>query len=267
MMNDRDKELILLFANKNGRGCDAVKLTIVGQWGGFPKRGGASSGYLLEHDGYRLLLDCGSAVLSKLQNYVHVINIDAVILSHYHTDHIADIGVLQHAIMIESLVQEQTFTIPIYGHTREMQAFQKLTYKDYTVAKEYDVNEQLQIGPFTIEWIETLHSVPCFAMRIMVDGKVLVYTGDTAYFEQLADFSENADVLLSECNFYKGMDGAKAGHMTSEDVGIVAQTARVKQVVLTHLPHFGEVQQLISEVKEQYDGHVLLAEEGLTIEI
>ena len=63
------------------------------------------------------------------------------------------------------------------------------------------------------------------------------------------------------------MDGAKAGHMTSEDVGIVAQTARVKQVVLTHLPHFGEVQQLISEVKEQYDGHVLLAEEGLTIEI
>lgn len=77
-----------------------MKLTVIGHWGGYPKMGEASSGYLLEHKGFKLLVDCGSAVLSQLQYYLKPTELDAVIVSHYHPDHVADIGVLQHALLI-----------------------------------------------------------------------------------------------------------------------------------------------------------------------
>ena len=46
-----------------------MKMTVVGFWGGFPEAGEATSGYLFEHDGFRLLVDCGSGVLAQLQKY------------------------------------------------------------------------------------------------------------------------------------------------------------------------------------------------------
>src|SRR5699024_12160971 len=69
-----------------------MKVTVIGCWGGYPAPDGATSAYLLEKDGFRLMVDMGSGALAKIQTYVHVMDIDAVILSHYHHDHIADIG-------------------------------------------------------------------------------------------------------------------------------------------------------------------------------
>lgn len=65
-----------------------MKMTVVGFWGGFPEAGEATSGYLFEHDGFRLLVDCGSGVLAQLQKYITPSHIDAVVLSHYHHDRI-----------------------------------------------------------------------------------------------------------------------------------------------------------------------------------
>ena len=65
-----------------------MKMTVVGFWGGFPEAGEATSGYLFEHDGFLLLVDCGSGVLAQLQKYITPSHIDAVVLSHYHHDHV-----------------------------------------------------------------------------------------------------------------------------------------------------------------------------------
>jgi ribonuclease BN (tRNA processing enzyme) len=73
--------------------------------------------------------------------------------------------------------------------------------------------------------------------------------------------------LLCECNFYKGQNGQGAGHMTSIDAGTLAHEANVKKLILTHLPQFGELEQLIAEAKSKYEGPVELASEGLMIEI
>ena len=75
-----------------------MKLTVIGYWGGFPAAEGASSAYMIEKEGFTLLLDMGSGALMTLQKYKKASELDAVILSHYHADHIADIGVLQHAL-------------------------------------------------------------------------------------------------------------------------------------------------------------------------
>lgn len=240
-----------------------MKVKVIGFWGGYPARDAASSLYILEKDNFILALDMGSGALVKLQKYINVTEIDTVLLSHYHADHIADIGVLQHALLIQSLITGDQKVLPIYGHTEDETEFLKLNH-DYTEAKRYDPNNTLKIGPFFIRFLKTNHSVPCYGMRITDGKKTIVYTADSAYQDEWIKFSRNADLLLADCNFYADQDGSIAGHMTSKEVGIIAECAKVKEVILTHLPHYGNHEQLVEEAQKEFNGKIKLAYEGLT---
>lgn len=244
-----------------------MKLTIIGFWGGYPKQNSASSGYLLEHEGFQLLVDCGSGVLSKLQNILKPEDLDAVILSHYHPDHIADIGVLQHARLIQGFLGKSVPTLPIYGHQFNREEFAKLTYKKITKGVKYDPNQVLSVGPFQISFLKTDHSVPCYAMRIEEGGKVLVYTADTSFKEEFISFSHGADVLLCECNLYGHQNGKSAGHMNSFDAGKLARSAACGQLILTHLPHYGNIADLKTEASREFTGIIKLADEFLSISL
>lgn len=241
-----------------------MKLTVVGYWGGYPGAGEATSGYLLQSEGFNLLIDCGSGVLSQLQKYIKPEELDAAVISHYHADHIADVGVLQYSRLIQSFLQEGMKTLPIYGHNQDEAGLLSLTYAQHTKGIAYDPSGELKIGPFTITFQLTKHAAVCYAMRI-TDGKdTIVYTADTALVPELIPFSQHADLLIAECNFYKGMDGSGPGHMTSEDCGKLAQQSEARQLLLTHLPHFGQLSQLVTEAKEVYNNKVELASSGWT---
>lgn len=244
-----------------------MKLTVIGFWGGYPKQNGASSGYLLEHEGFQLLIDCGSGILSKLQNIIQPEELDAAIISHYHPDHIADIGVLQHARLILGFLGKEFPTLPLYGHEFDQHEFAKLTYKNITKGVAYDPNNSITIGPFHVSFIKTMHPVPCYAMRIEADGKSIVYTADSAFQEEFIKFSMGADLLLCECNFYGHQNGKPAGHMNSLDAGRFAQKAAVKQLILTHLPQYGNLNDLMTEASGEYTGIIKLAEEFQTISL
>ncbi|TMU88170.1 MBL fold metallo-hydrolase [Bacillus sp. BHET2] len=242
-----------------------MKLTIIGQWGGYPKALEASTGYLLEHDGFKLLIDCGSGVLSHLQTHIEATDLDAVLLSHYHPDHVADIGVLQHALLIQSFLGKNKRTLPVYAHREDQHGYDTITYKEFMKAHEYNENSSLSIGPFKVTFVKTKHPVPCYGMRIEAGGKSLFYTADSAYREEFVSFGRDADVLLSECNFYGEMDASNAGHMTSLDAGNLAQKTNAGKLILTHLPHFGNLLQLVTEAKSIYNGEVLLAEKDMEV--
>lgn len=104
-----------------------MKMTVLGFWGGFPEKNEATSGYLFESDTFSLVVDFGSGVLAQLQNYKQINDIDAVILSHYHHDHKADIGVLQYARLIQGANGLSMNELPIYGHTFDQAEFDSLT--------------------------------------------------------------------------------------------------------------------------------------------
>ncbi|HEX6593618.1 MAG TPA: MBL fold metallo-hydrolase [Bacillota bacterium] len=239
-----------------------MKLTIIGYWGGYPSSEGATSAYLLEKNGFNLLIDLGSGALSRLQKYTTIQAIDAIILSHYHHDHVADIGVFQYAKRIDFYVTGEAKKVPIYGHLEDEQNFQSLT-DDYTEGVAYHPDEELGIGPFTLTFLQTEHPVPCYGMRISDGKKTMVYTADTSYQDAWIPFSSQADLLLADCNFYADQDGTKAGHMNSHEAARIAKKANVKQLILSHLPQYGNRQRLVKEAKEIYGGLVQLAIEGL----
>lgn len=239
-----------------------MKLTVIGYWGGFPAADGATSAYLLEKNNFSLLIDIGSASLSKLQKYVYVSDLDAVIVSHYHHDHVADLGVLQYARLVEYYVTGYDTVLPIYGHKEDEEAFNSLSHT-YTKGIAYNPEDTLQIGPFSISFLKTKHPVPCYGMRITDGYANIVYTADTGYQKDWEVFAKDVDLLIADCNYYQGQDGTAAGHMNSEEVGKIAQNAKVKQLLLSHLPQYGDQKKLIDEVRQYYKGDIHLAKEGL----
>jgi ribonuclease BN (tRNA processing enzyme) len=131
----------------------------------------------------------------------------------------------------------------------------------------YEPDTVLSVGPYKISFLRTNHPVPCFAMRIEAGGKNVVYTGDSSYKEEFIEFSHNADVLLCECNFYGNQSGKSAGHMNSIEAGQLAEKAKVKQLILTHLPHYGNLDDLMAEASGEFGGTTKLAEEFLSISL
>src|SRR5699024_3042496 len=130
-----------------------MKLTVIGYWGGYPAPGEASSVYLVEKDGYTLALDFGSGALLKLQQYKSVMELNAVLLSHYHADHVADIGVLQHALLVHSYITGNKSKLSIYAHDEDDAQFRAL-HDDFTEGIAYNPDEVLHVGPFTIEFLK-----------------------------------------------------------------------------------------------------------------
>ena len=238
-----------------------MKVTVVGCFGGYPEKGGATSCYLFEENDYKLVIDIGSGALSLLPNFTQLQEINSVIISHYHHDHIADLGVLQYFKLINQ--GSNGSLLPIYGHSIDQDGFSKLSHTNATEGIAYDPSQKLSIGPFKITFLKTNHPVDCFAMRIETTTATVVYTADSSYKEEFIPFSQDADLLICDCNFYEQQDGTKAGHMTSKEVATIASNANVKELLLSHLPHFGTIDQLVLEAKKYYNGPVQLAKTGL----
>ena len=68
-----------------------MRLTVVGCSGSFPGPDSAASCYLVEADGFRVLLDLGNGALGPLQRYADIYAVDAVLVSHLHSDHFIDL--------------------------------------------------------------------------------------------------------------------------------------------------------------------------------
>ncbi|GGH87432.1 ribonuclease BN (tRNA processing enzyme) [Pullulanibacillus pueri] len=239
-----------------------MKWTVVGFWGGHPEVGEATSAYLLEEDGFKVLVDCGSGVLAQLPKYTSIASLDAVVLSHYHHDHIADVGPLQFAKHIEKYIGTPKGSLPIYAHQMEPDKFRSLTFDDATHGVPYNMGESIDIGPFTFTFMQTAHPVPCAAMRITSGKQTICFTADTSFIPELVPFAKDVDLLVAECSLYKDIDGEPMGHMNTLDVGRLASEARAKELLLTHLPHYGEHADLIEQTCSIYKGKLSLAKSG-----
>jgi ribonuclease BN (tRNA processing enzyme) len=234
----------------------------VGVWGGYPKANGATSSFLIEHDGFHCLVDCGSGVLASVQNYIPLEKLDAVVISHYHADHIADIGNLQYSRLINYYLGQTSPVLPIYGHDRDEENFAKLSHKEQTVGIAIQETDTVTIGPFEVTFCETIHPVYCLAMKFTVDGRSVTLTADTEWTEKLVNFARGTDLLISEANLYEIHLGKAPGHMTGSEAGTLARLAGANKLVLTHLPLHGDPMEILDAAKEVFDGDAELAVVG-----
>lgn len=231
-----------------------MELQILGYYGGYPDHGVGTSGYLLSSGDFHLVMDFGSNALLALEQVMDPLQLDGVLLTHYHHDHTADVGTLQYLWQLKPGAKKVQ-TLPIYGHTKDPLNFAALTFGDFTKGIGYTGDSVLNVGPFKLSFLETEHPVPAFAVRVeeAATGKVLVNTSDTRYFAGLAEFSQNADILLADTNFLADKPKPR-WHLTAPEAGKVAADAHVKRLMLTHLPQTVDLELLRHQAEQTAEG-------------
>ncbi|MFY0542693.1 MBL fold metallo-hydrolase [Brevibacillus sp. H7] len=247
-----------------------MRVTVLGCQSPYPGPGGATPGYLVETKNLSLLLDCGSGVISQLGKYRPLYQLDAVILSHYHHDHIADTGVLQYGMMVHQLFGDrpQDQPLPIYGPRDPEVSEGNMSYRQATSFHPIDENTSLRLGDAILTFLRTDHAVPCFAVKIEADGKTLVYGADSGPNTAWEDFAVRADLFICEGTYLdRNKPSQPNGHLSVRQAAEVAEKLQCRSLMVTHLYHTYRSDEVLAEAAAYTCGRCYAAEIGLQLEL
>jgi ribonuclease BN (tRNA processing enzyme) len=215
-----------------------MRLTVLGCAGSFPGPESACSAYLVEAQGFRLLIDFGPGSLSALQRYADLEAVDAIVLTHLHGDHMLD--ACSYVVVRRYAPDGPRHPVPVYA---PMGAAERIAAAYGTENEQMDdvyTFYRLQpgtfpIGPFTVTVDRVNHPIETYGVRIEQGGRVLAYSADTAPCDSLVRLAAGADLFLCEASYLDGMANPPDLHLTGGEAGEAASKADVGRLLLTHL--------------------------------
>ncbi|MEV4545051.1 MBL fold metallo-hydrolase [Micromonospora echinaurantiaca] len=246
-----------------------MRLRVLGGCGAWPEAGQACSGYLVEHDGFRLLVDVGYATVPRLLEWLDADQVDAVFVSHGHPDHCADLNPLLRA---RALCDDPPAPLPVYAPPGALDAVLALD-RPGMLADAYTLHEitlggRLDIGPFRAQTFPLPHWVPNAGVRLTAGGRVLAYTGDTGPSPELPKLARDADLLLVEATYVDEVPADSRRYLSSaRQMGRLAAAAGVGHLLLTHLWPGTDPAAAHAAAGDGYDGETDVATAGLVLDL
>lgn len=252
-----------------------MRVTFLGTGSAMPTGDRMQTGLLLEADDDTLLVDCGSGVLHSLaETDVGYEGVGTVLLTHHHLDHVSDLLALLKA---RWLAGEESLTV-VGPEGTEALVSGLLDVHDYLQDRvDLSVREvepgEFSVAGFDVEAVETIHSMYCLAYRFEraddsddsddSDG-AFVFSGDSEETEAIARLADGAAVLAHDCSFPDEVD--VSNHANPTALGETLAGCDVETLYLTHLyPHTrGKHSEMIDAVRNNFDGEVHVARDGLT---
>ncbi|MEO8106876.1 MAG: MBL fold metallo-hydrolase [Actinomycetes bacterium] len=242
-----------------------MKLTVVGCSGSMPGPASTASCYLLEHDGFRVVVDLGHGSVGALQRHIALTDIDAIVFSHLHADHCIDLT----ALYVAHRYGPAPFAdrIPVIGPSdtaeRMASAYGMRSTEAMSAAFEFrELSVAAALGPFRLRAERVAHPVEAYGTRFEADGASMVYTGDTGPCRALDDLARGADLLLSEASFRHGDENPADLHLTGRQAGEVAHGAGVGRLVITHVPPWHDPEVAKAEATAVFAGPIDVATPG-----
>jgi ribonuclease BN (tRNA processing enzyme) len=264
-----------------------VKLTVLGKSPSWQDAGGACSGYLVEDGDTAVVIDCGNGVFSKLRLFRDYVDIDAVVISHLHADHMLDLVPFSYALTYAPRQQP----VPVDGWPGtdapahpELHAppgardtFRRLAgtwgpedliEKAFRL-REYEESDELEIGSLRVSFQGVPHFVDTYAMRLSTTngGGRLVYGADCSPTEALTRFATDSDLMLVEATLPRPERTGERGHLTPREAGEHGRAAHVGRLVLTHISDELDTDWALAEAAEAFQGPVEVAREGAVYEV
>lgn len=244
-----------------------MRVTLLGTGSALPSRHRLQSGSLIEAGQRRLLVDCGSGITHRLaQVGVAVTDIETVLLTHTHLDHVADLPTLLKARWLNEEPE-----LSILGPPGTAEVCDRLFALDGMAERAEPTVTELDLAstPWSVEGfdvtaVETEHARTCFAYRF--DDR-LVLSGDTTPTRAVFELADGVHTLVHECSFPDGTESDT--HSTPSKLGAELADCSLEQIALTHLfpqtePHAEELRRIVAE---QTDAHVLVPDDRTTLTV
>lgn len=260
-----------------------MKLTIIGCSGSMSGPEGAASAYLLQALGtdpntgnprtFSIVLDFGPGAMGQLMRYMDPAELDAMVLSHLHADHVVDIVGMH--VYRRWFPTGPCSRIPVYSPEDGLKRTREISGDpmEETYANEFDFvtiapGDSVTVGPMTLEFFQAEHPVPAVGIRVTGPSDVtggaatFYYTGDTDFTQTQVDGARGVDVLLSEAAFESGRDSVRGIHMDGIRAGEMAAQAGVGKLLLTHLQPWTSPEKNESDAAIAFSGPVEAVKPG-----
>jgi ribonuclease BN (tRNA processing enzyme) len=222
-----------------------VRLNVIGSSPAWPNPGSAHSGYIVEADGSRVLLDCGPGVLGRLREEAVWPDVDAIAITHWHLDHWGDLVPWVWGTFYlgtnGSMPKPALWVQP--GGAEFLEALgDRLGFPDM-FERTFHLSEYAPDTPFTIgELAVTPTRVPhyllqTYSFRVQANGTVLTYSGDSGPSDELVESARDADLFVCEATLLRGeLDGQPRGHLSLDEAVEAFEASRAKRLLVTHRP-------------------------------
>jgi len=244
-------------------------VTVLGGCGAWPEAGRACSGFVVEHDGFHLVVDLGYATVPRLLERMPAAEVDAVFISHGHPDHCADLNPLLRARVLGGAAAGP---LPVYAPAGALDAVLALEPRPMLEGSferhDFRPGEELRIGPFAAPTWLLPHWVPNAGVRLTVDGRSVAYTGDSGPSPDVVEMARDADLLIAEATYPDEVPEDSRRYLSSaQQAGRQAAAAEVRQLLLTHLWPGTDRGAAVAAACAGYGGPVAAATPGLIIDL
>ena len=278
-------------------------VSLLGVKGGPAIRPGSNmpTSTLIHIKGKKFLVDAGLGVSRSIcDQRVELNEIDAIFITHMHSDHYLELGPLIHTAWVSGRVKP----IPIYGPKRlkyYWRAFLESMVDDIALRIEdegridleklpafysFEDRQSLSLSNINIRVMRNLHPPirDSFALRFEWGHYAIVLSGDTAYMPEMIDFANRADLLIHEAMLSEGIDlimnslrhqdsklkkHLLQSHTLAKNAGLIAKQAKVKCLALNHFvpDGFSEFNDddWLQAVRRHWSGKVILGRDGIRI--
>jgi ribonuclease BN (tRNA processing enzyme) len=233
-----------------------MQVNVVGCSPAWPNPGGAQSGYLVEDDGRRLLLDCGPGVLPRLRRAEGWPRIDAIVITHFHLDHWGDLVPWAFGGLFGAgrEVPAPELWLPRGGrdtlHGLDPVLYANAVLELFTV-HEYEERTAFSAAGFELEAYRMLHyALESYGLRVSDGDRTLAYSADSAPCPGLVNLARQADLFLCEATLAQPEQGIR-GHLTADEALETFETSGADRLVIIHRP---DELPLPDGVERAYDG-------------
>lgn len=252
-----------------------MKITVLGKSPAWQDAGGACSGYLVEEGDTTLLVDCGNGVFGKLRQVVDYAEVDAVVVSHLHSDHCIDLIPYSYALSYSPRARafphpRPTLYLPPGGRDVFRQIAgawntPELVEQAFCLI-EYEPAREITLGPLTITFHEVPHFIRTHAVKVAGPSGSFTFGADCCPNEALVEFARDTDLLMLEATLETPEEGHR-GHLTWAEAGAHGRAAGAKRLVLTHIAADEDLDRARVEAEREFGGAIEIAVEFATYTI
>ncbi len=240
-----------------------MEISFLGTSCAIPTLHNGSTSFLVRTGGYLVLVDAtDNPVKSILKTGADPLELDIVLLTHYHADHLSGYPALISTLNCMGRKKDLTVITNPETERKAKDILNIFELRDDRISYRVNYTDRFIKRDTSIEIVSGFHTVPTSMVFFKENSTVVFYTADTVYTPKISEIANKCSLMIHEATYSRKRTNSPDGHSSAYEAGLSAANAGAKELYLCHIcmNEYSDSESLIKEAQEAYTGKVIIPE-------